>query len=153
MTKYKKAIIGLGNEYLGDDAVGIKIIDELVQYDFKDTLVTKVIDDSLKLIEIFQAKDLVIIIDAVKDKVQIPGYIYKLESEEVFYTKTKIPSFSSHTLDLIKVLELAKTLDSLPKQIIIYGIVGENFKKGDSMSEVVADAMGVVVNEIIKFFN
>ena len=102
MTEYKKAIIGLGNEYLGDDAVGIKIIDELKKYNFKDTLVTKVIDDSLKLIEIFQGKELVIIIDAVKDKVQKPGYLYKLESDEVFYTETRMPSFSSHTLDLIK---------------------------------------------------
>lgn len=79
----KALILGLGNEFLTDDGIGVKIVNDIRNYispekaDFL-TLIT----GSLDMIEELSGHDPVIIIDAIKTKNGIPGNVTSFSLHE-----------------------------------------------------------------------
>jgi len=78
MTKKGTALIlGLGNEILTDDGIGIKLVNDLEKkfrrssFDFKTASC-----GGLEIVELMNGYDFVIIIDAIKTLGGIPGKIY-----------------------------------------------------------------------------
>ncbi len=131
-NKEKKfLIVGVGNLYRGDDAVGILMARYFRKF-FKDNVKIIGLDTTFEdLIWEWKNFDVVVLIDAVAgDDV---GKIYRFE-----YGIDKIPAvlkfYSTHLFGIAEYIELAEALGILPRKLIIYGIVGNKFDIGDSIS-------------------
>ena len=130
-------IIGFGNIFMSDDAIGIKTIEELERTNFcSDFNNVEIIDGSTSGIDLlFTLKDLdkVIIIDAL-DAGQEDGEVVKFNLNEIKNTPGKtIKSFSLHDLHLDKVFSLMEALKIYP-DITIIGIKPKIIAYGDKLS-------------------
>ncbi len=141
-------IVGVGNVFRGDDAVGI-LIARFLKRCFKENVKIIGVDTSFdELIQFLGDYDLIIFIDAIKSE-EKPGEIYRLK-----FGVDKIPAqlefFSTHSVGLIEYIEIAKALGKLPKELIIYGIVGKDFDVGSSISSEVKVSCKEIVREILS---
>ncbi|MEO0215489.1 MAG: hydrogenase maturation protease [candidate division WOR-3 bacterium] len=122
----KKLIIGMGNEYYGNDALGIivarKLRETLPEYDLKTGAFSGV--DFLEAIEEY---DEVIVIDSIVNPDKPIGDVVELKVEDFAGLK----SFSYlHSMSFASAIELGRQLKlKLPEKIKIFGIVVD--KKGE----------------------
>lgn len=142
-------VVGVGNAFRGDDAVGF-LIARFLRKCFKDRVKIVGVDISFdELIQIWKDFYLVVIIDAVKSENDEVGKVYRFEVQESGMP-SKLEFFSTHALGIGEYVELAKVLSSLPTKVIIYGIVGKNFNFGDSISPEVKSSCRKVVEWILE---
>ena len=114
-------IIGLGNEILSDDGLGIRVVRELkerLRADDVDILELQV--GGIQLLDYFTGYQQCIIVDAIVTGTHPPGTAYRFiqtpESEPVTIT-------SSHQLNLAQVLTLGKMLGAdVPQKLAVYAM-------------------------------
>ncbi len=141
-------IVGVGNLYRGDDAVGILVARYFRRFFNHDVRIIDVDITFEDLISEWKNFDLVILIDAVKSGDEA-GKIYRFE-----YGVDKVPAFlgfySTHSFGVMEYVEIARTLGTLPGKLIIYGVVGKNFNIGDSISHRVKLACRKLVGLVLE---
>jgi hydrogenase maturation protease len=136
-------IIGLGNEYRRDDAVGLIVARRLREAAPSSVQVLEESGEGTALIESWQDVDTVILIDAVHSGAK-PGTIHRLDAHAQPIAK-KFFRFSTHAFGLAEAVELARALGRLPPRLIVYGIEGKAFEAGVGLSpEIEAVAQEVV---------
>jgi hydrogenase maturation protease len=112
------AILGVGNLLLTDDGVGVHVVEELrAKYEFPDNVL--VVDGGtvgLTLVDLISKTDQLIVVDAVKNGGE-PGILYRLEGGSLPHRV--LAKNSLHQIDLLEVLTLCQTLDSVPETCII----------------------------------
>ena len=118
-------VIGFGNSFMGDDGIGIKIIDELEKIKLSGSLeYIEIINGATSAVDLLfklSSTDIAIIIDAI-DAGQAEGEIVKFKSDEIEDMPGKtIRSFSLHDLGLEEVFRLMGSLKIFP-DITIIGI-------------------------------
>ncbi len=142
-------IIGIGNLYRCDDAMGILVARKLKRLKSDRLRVMEQNGEGTVLMEAWKGFNNVLIIDAVSSGA-IPGSIHRLDA-----TKESIPSkyfsCSSHNFGVGEAIELARALDQLPEQLKLYGIEGKNFEPGEVLSPGVESTMELIVEEISQF--
>lgn len=139
-------IIGIGNEARADDGVGLYIAEQL-RREYRDALkILKHRGGTTNLIHEWEGFSKVVICDAVHSGKKA-GFVYRFD-----YPKDEFPEeifkFSIHTFSLGQVLELAKLLNHLPKEVIIYGIEGKFFTTGEKLSPEVRESADCVIERI-----
>ena len=106
----------------------------------------EVIGEGSRLMEIWRGCDCVVLLDAVMRQGQ-PGRIFHLRACD-----QSIPSdffkYSSHAFSVAEAIELSRVLDTMPKMIEIFGIEGDDFGYGDTLSETVASACNDLVDTL-----
>ena len=142
-------LIGIGNEYRGDDSVGLTAIRMLKTKVLpEDTLLIESSGDGAELIEMWRTSGTAILIDAVSSGAK-PGTIYRFDA-----LKQRIPvqlTFpSTHAFSIAEAIELARVLDQIPPSLIVYAIEGKNFSTGIGLSPEVENAMLKVVEQVIQ---
>lgn len=99
------------------------------------------------MIETWQGFSGVYLFDAVMAQ-QAVGTIYRLDGDADI-----IPSdffkYSSHAFSLAEAVHMAGVLDKLPPRLVIYGIEGENYDHGDSLTAAVDAAVDTVVQRVL----
>jgi hydrogenase maturation protease len=144
-------IIGIGNEYRGDDAVGLLAARRL--WDLAPTKVTILENegDGAQLMEAWTGADLVFVVDAVCSGAA-PGTAHRFEAK-VSPLPASIFRHSTHAFGLAEAIELARALRQLPAQLVVYGIEGRDFEAGVQLSGEVREALDRVVKHILKVLN
>jgi hydrogenase maturation protease len=147
----KTVIIGLGNPFLKDDGVGVRVA-ELLEDRFAKVpslSIQKVSAGGLRLMEVMTGFERAIIIDALKTGCQPPGTIKRLDLDELGLS---LHTSSSHDTSLACALRSGKQLGLvLPEEIMVWGIEAEEVHTfGEEMSRAVAEAVPVVVKAIEK---
>lgn len=138
--------IGIGNPYRGDDGVGAFVADKLYQEDLPNLDVLKHRGEGTDLLDLWGGYQSVMICDAVVSGVA-PGTIHRFQlPEDALPAETF--RCSTHVFSLVDVIKLAEALDQLPPKILIYGIEGQQFEQGESLSSVVKAAALTIVGEI-----
>lgn len=130
MQKNKIIIIGLGNEFISDDGVGIFVLNELKNKllqsvpDPHNFIYEQLSEGGLGLLDYISGYNKCIIIDTILTRTQPPGTIYRfIQNPSTEPIKIK----SSHQINLPQVIGLAKMLKiEVPDEIIIYGIEAED---------------------------
>jgi hydrogenase maturation protease len=118
-------IIGLGNELLSDDGLGIRVVRELRKrleggaIDFEELSV-----GGLELLDHITGYERCIIVDAIATGAHPPGTVLRFlqttDSDPVTLT-------SSHQIDLSQVLTLARLLGGdIPRTVLVYGIEAQD---------------------------
>jgi hydrogenase maturation protease len=132
-------VIGLGNEWRCDDAVGREVARRL------DGVVLD--GEPIGLVEALDGADEVVLVDAVSSGAP-PGTVHVFEAGSERLPATLFGTSSTHTLGLAEAVELARSLGRLPRRVLVYGIEGASFSFGNGLSPEVADAAATVVEEV-----
>ena len=140
-------IIGLGNEYRRDDAVGLVVARRLREAAPESVRVLEESGEGAALLESWQDADTVILIDAVHSGAR-PGTIHRLDASVQPIAK-KFFRFSTHAFGLAEAVELARALGRLPQRLIVYGVEGKSFEAGVGLSPEVEAAAQEVVERVL----
>jgi hydrogenase maturation protease len=149
----KTIILGVGNEILGDDGVGVHVANELKK-NIKNPEITidEGITGGMNLLELILGYDKAIIIDAVKTEDGKNGEVKKIPLNEF----STLHSCNPHDVSLFEAINMAKKMgeNRIPSKIVIVGILMKEipceFK--ETLSKKIADAVPkavkIVLNEI-----
>jgi hydrogenase maturation protease len=137
-------VIGLGNDYRGDDAVGRVVTRRLKAIGADNVRVVEESGEGAALIEAWKGADFVIAIDAAYSG-GAPGSIHRFDAES-----QPIPSrffhYSTHAFSIAEAVELARALNQLPAKLVVYGIEGKTFDAGAGLSLEVEGAAAELVS-------
>jgi len=141
-------LIGIGNEYRGDDDAGLAAMRALKAKGLPGTHFKECTGDGADLIETWRKAQMVILIDAVSSGAP-PGTIYRFDA--LTQPMPARSSFhSTHAFGVVEAIELARTLNALPPYLIIYAIEGKNFATGMGLSPEVEQAVQQVVEKVTR---
>jgi hydrogenase maturation protease len=146
--RIKILVIGIGNEFRSDDAIGIITARKLREYKLKDIDVAENNGDGALLIEQWQGYEKVILIDAVSNN-NNPGRVHVIDPINKPLPK-ELALDSSHLFNVTEAIETARILKRLPCELLIFGIEGKSFAAGTEMTNEVLSASGEVVTRIKK---
>ncbi len=119
-------VIGCGNEWASDDAVGLQVIRSL-----KDLKAAKEVElpdgvelieagtPGLNLLDLWDRGERVIIVDAVKSGAA-PGTVHGFDAS--LLPPRDVMPVSSHGVNIIDAVELGKLMGRLPTQLTIIGV-------------------------------
>ena len=131
-------IVGIGNTYRSDDAVGLCVAHHLKGQAFDCVNVIEESGDGATLMDSWKDSDAVILIDAVHSGAQ-PGIIHRFDVHTQTIP-TKFFHYSTHAFGVAEAIELARALKQLPQNLIVYGIEGKCFEAGIILSPEVEKA-------------
>jgi len=132
----RRVIIGLGNEFRGDDAAGLAVIDQLRSRSLSGVRLIESDGDPVALMDAWADAESVIVVDAVVSG-DAAGKVH-IWHDSVPPASQPVRS-SSHQLDLADTLALAEALSRSPRGLVVIGIEAAVVETGCSMTpEVVA---------------
>jgi len=144
----KLLVLGLGNELLADDGVGLLIIRELTkEYKGQAELVECTVS-GLALLEYFVGFDKAIVVDAIHTGKQPAGTIYELAPSDL----GEVYAPSPHYTGLPEMMALAKQLElQFPADIKIFAMeIADPYTIGGPLTESVRGAMEGLIMKITK---
>jgi hydrogenase maturation protease len=139
-------IIGIGNEYRGDDAVGLIVARRLKERLMDSVTVLEQGGDGASLMEAWRGAETVIVIDAVASGAA-PGAIHRFDANTLPIPKNAFRC-STHAFGVAEAIELSRALDEFPRSLVIYGIEGKNFAAGVGLSPEVEKAACEAVRQV-----
>ena len=139
-------VIGVGNGWRGDDAVGLVAARRLRERLGPSVEVIEAEGDGLGLLELMEGIDHVVFIDAVKGGGQ-PGETVRLDVSRESRWGRIVPC-SSHAMGVAGAIDLARALRQLPKRAILYGIVIDSVKSGAPLSEAARAGLDRIVDQV-----
>ncbi|MBU0985054.1 MAG: hydrogenase maturation protease [candidate division Zixibacteria bacterium] len=143
----KVRVIGLGNDFRGDDAIGLEVARIVAARTQAAEAVVGVADGSL-LLHLWTELPLCIVVDcAVSGKT--PGTIHVLDGLADHMPRNLFSSFSTHAYSIPSAIELGRNLNQMPVQLTVYGIEGDSFACGKPISAAVRRAGERVVERIL----
>jgi hydrogenase maturation protease len=143
----KNLIIGIGNDFRGDDGVGIVIAARLKERNMLGYEIIEYSGEGMGLVSLWKGADRVIVIDAVFSGAE-PGKIYRFEIGEDVVPSNLFTGYSTHAIGLAEAIELSKPLDALPWRLIIYGIEGKSYETGQGLTPEIERSAGEVISNI-----
>ena len=118
--KAELLVIGCGNEFASDDAVGLQVIRSLKEDKLPDGVeLIEAGTPGLNLLDLWDRADRVIIVDAVKSGAA-PGTVHSFDAS--LLPPRDVMPVSSHGLNIIDAVELGRLLGRLPAQLTIIGV-------------------------------
>ena len=136
-------VIGLGNEFRHDDAVGLIAVRRLR----KNGLAAEEHEGDLAtLMDRWTAAEDVILIDAVSSGAE-PGTIHFLDIS--LAPLCEHVTSSTHALGLADAVELSRALGTLPPHVYVFGIEVRNVRAGVGLSFEVERALPVLINDVV----
>jgi hydrogenase maturation protease len=141
-------IVGIGNEFRGDDGAALHVLRSLKEIIPAQIALVELTGDQSDLIELMQDTDNMIIVDAVCSQAP-PGTIFHINASKDSFPGNFF-TVSTHGIDLSQSIEMARTMNRLPEVVLVYGIVGKNFSFSTSLSQQVRDSAETVKNKILN---
>lgn len=142
-------VLGIGNIFLSDEAVGVRVIEALQQrFNLPDDL--DVIDGGtcgFELMPDMANRDHLIVVDAVLSS-EPPGSVLVLKDEEVPVVFTR--KISPHQLGLADVLSALKMTDEFPPKITLIGIVPESMEFTMELTEKVKNSKEKALETLVQ---
>ncbi len=141
-------VVGIGNQFRGDDAAGVLAVRNLAEQLPPNASAVELEGDQSRLLELMQSASAMIIVDAVQSRAPA-GTIFRMDA-----SKESMPqdffAVSTHGLDLIQAIELARSLNLLPKHVIVYGIVGKDFSYTKTLSPQTQESVEIIQNKVLS---
>lgn len=148
MNPKKILILGLGNILLGDEGVGVRVAQQLITRPLPDSV--EVIDGGTagyELLNFFEGREKVIIVDAVKtdDK---PGSVYKVDLSILEDDATM--QLSLHQIGLKNIFKMASLMEINP-EVTLVGIVPKDYQNYNiGLSQEVEKAIPCAIETIFQ---
>lgn len=148
MKHTKTLFIGIGNGFRQDDGAGVYILRQL------ELLLNRAVNcffaqsngEGTGLMELWQGYDNVVLFDAIMKQGR-PGRTYYFLAEDNTFPADFF-HYSSHAFSLAEAVELARTLDKLPRRLMVYGVEGKSFNFGEDLSREVMAGCNKIVKQV-----
>lgn len=141
-------IIGIGNDYRSDDAVGLVVARALQSRKLPHVSILEATGEGTALLETWKGANNVILIDAVTSQAPA-GTIHQLDVHD----RPLLPALfalSTHAFGVAEAVELARALGNLPPRLVVYGIEARRFVAGTVLSPEVERAAHAAVEGIAR---
>ena len=126
-------LIGVGNEFRSDDAVGILVAREIRRRHLGEIRILEFEGNGTSLLDAWDGADNLLIVDAVNAAAP-PGSVLRFDVSQSRLPVHLFPQ-SSHGFGVAEAIEMARLLHRLPPTVFFYGIVGESFENGQGLSD------------------
>lgn len=144
----KTLVLGLGNDLLGDDAIGIIAAREVAKSlgDYPEIEVRESSFHGMALLEVFLGFERAIIIDAIQTKKHPPGTVIELTPDDL----RPIANPSPHYTGLPEMMIVARQLDlDFPSEFEILAVeVEDPYTIGKEISDSVKSAIPEIINKV-----
>lgn len=140
-------VIGLGNQYRRDDAVGLIVARCLKERAPEHVRVLEGTAEGAALMELWKGADAVVLIDAVHSGAE-PGTFHRLDAH-TGPIPAEFSHCSTHAFGAAEAIELARALGQLPTRLVFYGVEGKTFEAGLGLSPEVEKAAQRVVGRVL----
>ena len=142
-------ILGLGNDILTDDAVGLHVVRELRHRlaDEPDIAVEETCEMGLALLDFFVGRRAVIIVDSIQTGRVASGTIHEVDTTQLKQLTGRTP----HFLGVGETLALGRHLGlPMPEHVKVFAIeVADPFTLGTEMTAAIAQAIPDVVKRLV----
>ena len=141
-------VLGLGNDILTDDAVGLHVVRAVgerlagePEIEVKGTT-----EMGLALLDEIAGRESVVLVDSVQTGAAPPGHIHELGPEAL----SRVLTTSPHFLGIGETLALGRMLDlAMPQQVRIFAIeVADPFTLGTCLTPAVEQAIAEAVDRV-----
>lgn len=139
-------VLGLGNAFRCDDGAGRVVARRLRDEGLPRVAVREASGEGTALMEAWSGADLVILVDAVQSG-DAPGTIHRFDANRVS-VPARFFHYSTHAFGVAEAVELARALNQLPPQLVLYGIEGMDFAAGERLSTEVSTAIDEVLARV-----
>jgi hydrogenase maturation protease len=143
----KILLIGIGNKFRQDDAVGLIIAEKFRNQLPPEIQIIEASGEGVALMELWQDATTVYLFDAVFSGTEV-GKIHRIDAQ-IETVPAKFFNYSTHAFSVAEAVELARTLNQLPSKLIIYGVEGKNFAHGIGLTPEVERATEEVVKQVL----
>lgn len=149
-TNHKLLLLGLGNDILTDDAVGLHVVRRLKSrlagqrgMDIRETT-----EMGLALLDFITGYLTVIIVDSIQTGRQPPGFLHELEAAALAQLTGRTP----HFLGVSETLALGRRLGlPMPERVKIFAIeVEDPFTLGTALGPALEAALPTIVERIAE---
>lgn len=147
-SKSHVLIIGVGNQYRSDDAAGLVAAELLNAKKYKGVEVLKHSGEGASLMDCWKNADSVVIIDAIHSGAQ-PGTIFRIDVHKQPLQREYF-RYSTHSFGVADAVELARAMNQLPKQFVIFGMEAKNYIAGTELSREVDQATKEIVDRLVQ---
>ena len=132
-------LLGIGNDILGDDAVGLIAVRSLKDEFQNSVAIIEAMMGGLKLMELLEGYDRVLILDAIMTKKHPVGSVLEI-SKELFH---KTVAIAPHYVSLPEAIELAGHLGIMfPKEIrILVMEIDDPYRVTEELTPTVREAL------------
>ena len=144
-------VIGIGNEYRGDDAAGLLAVRRLKGKGLSGTAIFEMDGETTALMDAMNNHSHVILIDAMQSGSQV-GTVTRFDAGTHPLPSTDFRC-STHAISLSETIELARALNKLPRHVIVYGIEGSRFEPGSAVSPEVVEVLMNTVEQVSHEIN
>ncbi len=146
-TPGRITVIGIGNDFRHDDAVGLEVARRVRQAGLAEVTVIDGVSDDYALLSAWQQCDQAWLVDCTLSDSEA-GTISRFDGLTEKIPAEIFTAYSTHTINIIKTIELSRTLDKLPRQLTLIGIEGADTSAGCGLTPVV-EAAAVEVAALI----
>jgi hydrogenase maturation protease len=140
-------VIGVGNEWRGDDAAGLLVARRLKAEPQPRVEIVESRGTVTAVREAWKDAAGVIVVDVVVSGGR-PGAIYRFNAHGAGVPAELSRSPSTHGWGVAEALALGQVLQELPPRLIIYGVEGKNFGPGQEVSQEVEEAIPELVRRV-----
>jgi hydrogenase maturation protease len=141
-------VIGVGNCDRGDDGAGIAVARALRDRVGPGVRVVELGSDALGLVDFLRAAPAVIVVDAARSGAS-PGTIHRFDARSTPLPVGVFHDTSTHAFGVANAIELGRTLALLPDALTVFGIEGEQFTAGATISPRVGAAVEEVTHQLL----
>jgi hydrogenase maturation protease len=143
----KTLVLGIGNDILGDDGVGIHVARAVARkISAKETRVEETGAAGLSLLELIKGHERLIIADAILTDNTEVGKIHRLTLKDLAKTNNSI---TPHDAALATTLEIGNSLfpGEMPREVVVYGVQIPNVEQ---FSGRMTPAVKAAVSEVVR---
>ncbi len=146
--KKEAIVLGLGNPLMGDEGVGIKLIEMLqsASGDFPEADFVDAGTGGMSLLHLIAGRGKAVIIDCCIMGTE-PGTIRQFTPDQVKTVK-QLRHLSLHEVDIIKVIDLARQLGECPEEIIFFGIEPAAVTQQMELSDILTERLAQYIETI-----
>ena len=89
--------------------------------------------ETLALLDVWAGSDAVVLVDAIRSGAR-PGTIHRFDASEQPLPSELRGSSSTHAVRIGEAIELARSLQRLPRRVLVLGVEGRRFDAGVGLS-------------------
>lgn len=145
----RRLVVGLGNDILTDDAVGLRIVRQLRTQlpESPSFQVRELCEMGLSLLDEIVGFDEVVLVDAVQTGEASPGFLHEVDANELKLLPTRLP----HRFGIGEVLALGRQLGlAVPSRVRVLAVeVADPFTVATEMTCALTQALPRLVQQVV----
>jgi hydrogenase maturation protease len=141
-------VVGCGNPFRGDDAVGLDVVRAVASRMPAGLDVFELADEPTRLLDIWAGYDLAFVVDMVRSGAA-PGTVHWIDVTDRD-PPVDLVRDSSHHVGLADVVALARVLDRLPTRLVLVGVEGSQVDTGRALTGDVRRVVDAVVERLVR---